>query len=305
MRMISVSTSAQRSPMITKSWELARSFHQIYHHLEIPFLSPKETVWSDISARLVERILATEYISPVAGRFHVPTYKQTRSMEPASYVVVAAKLAAQRSAYWTSFYGHTIAEQLITKPFIAIRLWEDGVWGRHSQEVPKADDFRTPLLFIVSPVKPHGVYENCYFTLVKTPPSSPREIQLSPYPDAVGDGTLFLHTCPSLREVEIENNSMEATPHASTYQIGQDNIEQIRNVIRDDAKMSQARAEGIFERTSGGEDAVGDRWSSWSGQSAKEHETDPYFRNFDFVPLLDEYWRAVPSIHKELCLLRQ
>jgi casein kinase 1 len=215
---------------------------------------------------------------------------------PAQGAIIAAKLLPQHSARWTSRHGDEEAAYLGTKPFLALSTWYDCLW----KTKPSLDEaFRDPVLFIVSPVKPHGVYEGCFLTLIPSATSSLREIQLEPYP-MNHVAPLFLHTRPTLSVGQMKN-----MPFVSSYQLSGDALERIGNAYSRDFEITTARAGYMFPPKSGGENEVDDEWDSWSGQSAKENLTNPYHQSYEVLPLLDEYWTMLPSIHQELSLLRQ
>jgi len=108
------------------------------------------------------------------------------------HTFVVAKLIPQRSAYWTSGYGILKATSLATRPFLALRISRTDIgYDDHWRE----GDF----LFAISPQKPSGVNEGCYFALRSSLDEGSKMLHVQPPLHPKG-GTLYVHTFPKLLE---------------------------------------------------------------------------------------------------------
>jgi hypothetical protein len=215
------------------------------------------------------------------------------------HTFVVAKLIPQRSAYWTSGYGILKATSLATRPFLALRISRtdigyDGHW--------REGDF----LFAISPQKPSGVNEGCYFALGSSLDEGSKMLHVQPPLHPKG-GTLYVHTFPKLLEhLELDPPvSVAHLPHQleeSSY------LAFCRSVLDDYDKILQEKyTNGPDERSSGGSEPVGDEWHTWKTYEHTERALKQNGYVFEYL----EPWSfdlsvvEPPSIYQDLLLYNQ
>lgn len=117
------------------------------------------------------------------------------------------RLDATKSAWRTSLYGVQKAAELETHPFLAFRaLGTDlGLRDKVHPYFPDIPIEGSPRMFIVSPLKPKGLYKDCYLTLGG--PEDERTLQL--VPSLPIEQTLYLHTLPMIFE-SVPDKTKEA-----------------------------------------------------------------------------------------------
>ncbi|KAG1839141.1 hypothetical protein DFJ58DRAFT_859919 [Suillus subalutaceus] len=158
--------------------------------------------------------------------------------------LVVAKLMPQRSANWTSYYGRQQAISLATRPFLALRISQTdiGLHG-HSQE----GDF----LLAISPQKPSGVNEGCYFALGSSLDEGRKMLHVEPPLHPEG-GTLYVHTFPRFLEYVESARSRARTVPRLPHQLGKFSyLTFCHSVLHDYDRILQEKYTND-ERSSGG-----------------------------------------------------
>lgn len=103
---------------------------------------------------------------------------------PHSFVV--AKFLPQRSATWTSHYGLEKAASFKSHPFLALRVSRTDIGMQNL-------DLQEQFLFAISPKKPTGVNDGCYFALGSSLDKEKKMLRVEP-PLRPGGRTLYVHT---------------------------------------------------------------------------------------------------------------
>ncbi|KAG2041080.1 hypothetical protein BDR03DRAFT_1024239 [Suillus americanus] len=213
------------------------------------------------------------------------------------HTFVVAEFMLQRSAYWTSSYGILQAASLTTCPFLALRI--------SRKDIGYDDHWRKGVfLFVISPQKPSGVNEGCYFALGSSLDESRKMLHIEPPLHPEG-GTLYVHTFPKLLEhIEIElPGSVTHLPHQlenSSY------LTFCRSVLDDYVRILQVKYSND-EPSSGGNEPVGDEWHTW--KTRKQREGEPEHNDYVFEYLephsFDLSTVEPPSIYQDLLLYNQ
>ncbi|KAG1717675.1 hypothetical protein EDB19DRAFT_1183752 [Suillus lakei] len=179
---------------------------------------------------------------------------------PHSFVV--AKFLPQRSATWTSYYGLEKAASLKSLPFLALRVSRTDIgmqdFGRQGQ-----------FLFAISPQKPTGVNDGCYFTLGSSLDRERRMLHVEP-PLRPGGRTLYVHTFPRLLEDTEFKLSPETVPHIPHRLDESSYLTFCGSVMEVYEKFVQQKC-AKDAQSSGGSDPVEDGWDSWSGEAEGEY----------------------------------
>ncbi|KAG1815140.1 uncharacterized protein BJ212DRAFT_258508 [Suillus subaureus] len=179
----------------------------------------------------------------------------------------------QRSAYRTSHHGREKAISLATRPFLALRISQTDV-GLH--DYLQEGDF----LFAISPQKPNGVNEGCYFALGSSLDGNRKMLHIEPPLHPEG-GTLYVHTFPRLLEYVEPVRSQVRTVPRLPYQLEKSSYLTFCHSVLDDHDRILQDKYTNNERSSGGSGPVGDDW------------------NFDLPSV------RPPSIYQELLLYNQ
>ncbi|KAG2071491.1 hypothetical protein BDR04DRAFT_506328 [Suillus decipiens] len=207
---------------------------------------------------------------------------------------VVAEHMPRRSASWTSGYGILQATSLTTRPFLALRISRTDI-GCDDQW--RKGDF----LFAISPQKPSGVNEGCYFTLGSSLDERSKTLQVEPplHPEGA---TLYVHTFPKLLEhLKFDSPvSVACLPHQleeSSY------FTFCRSLLDDYGRILQDKY-SHDERSSGGSEPVGDTWHLWDASQQTEGAVgrEGYVfkpQNFDLSAV------EPPSIYQEVLLYNQ
>jgi hypothetical protein len=120
---------------------------------------------------------------------------------------VVAKFIPQRSATWTSYYGLEKAASLKSHPFLALRVSQTDIG------MPNFDLHDGQFLFAISPKKPTGVNDGCYFALGSSLDGEKKMLRVEPL--CPGGHTLYVHTFPRLLEDTEFKPSKEPVHHIS------------------------------------------------------------------------------------------
>ncbi|KAG2145176.1 kinase-like domain-containing protein [Suillus clintonianus] len=221
---------------------------------------------------------------------------------------VIAKFLPQRSANWTSHYGLEKAASLKALPFLALRVSrsDDGV-----QDLCRQGQF----LFVISPEKPTGVNDGCYFTLGSSLNIERKMLHVEP-PLRPGGRTLYIHTFPRLQadaipilrlqEDGLFEFSLAAVPHLP-HRLDESSFLAFCGSVMDVFEKFVKRANDA--RSSGGSELVEDGWDSWSGESPYEYVRDPGGYVFEYLEPQSFRMSAAAvgatSIYQDLLLYKQ
>lgn len=224
-------------------------------------------------------------------------------MNSMTHSFIAAKLWAQRSAYWTSYFGVQAAARLVTHPFIALRVRESDLREDHFSATSKN------FLFIVSPHKPTGNHSTNYVVVLPTTQKEGRSVSVHP-PLHVQGQTLYIHTIPRLLELpwEAEENTNIATARvAGPHQLDDESFRNFRRWYQEDQDKRRERVRrGLgSKRSSGGQEVVEDDWDTWSGEPGTEGLNDPRAYVFDYLPLKDIAVLCCPAVYQDLTVYKQ
>ncbi|KAG2340936.1 hypothetical protein BDR05DRAFT_482627 [Suillus weaverae] len=215
------------------------------------------------------------------------------------HAFVVAEFTPRRSARWTSGYGSLKATSLATRPFLALRISRTDIgYGDNWSE----GDF----LFVISPQKPSGVNEGCYFALGSSLDEGSKTLHVEPPLHPEG-GTLYVHTFPRLLEhLGFEPPvSVAHLPHQleeSSY------FTFCRSVLDDYDRMLQKKyTNDVDKRSSGGSEPVEDEWHTWNTHQQTEGALKPIGYVFEYLEPQSFDLSAVepPSIYQELLLYNQ
>lgn len=214
---------------------------------------------------------------------------------------VAAKLWAQRSAYWTSYFGPQAAARLNTLPFIALRIRESDL------TVHQPPDPRRNLLFVVSPHKPTGTHSTNYLALSPTTQEEARS--LSVYPPLHAEGqSLYIHTIPTLLELPYGWDTTAAVAEvAGPHQLDDESLHNFRRWFGEDMKKRHQYmlARPRSQCSSGGNDTVEGDWDTWSGDQGTEGLNDPRGYAFEYLPLQEVAVTSPPHVYQDLTVYKQ
>lgn len=215
--------------------------------------------------------------------------------------LVVAKFMPQRSAYWTSPYGRKKATSLPTRPFLALRISQTDI-GCHNQW--EDGDF----LFAVSPQKPSGANEGCYFALGSSLDAGRRILHVEP-PLHPGCGTLYVHTFPRLLEHldPVRSKSQVQTVSRLPHQLDESSYFAFCRSVLDDYDNILKNKYATDERSSGGYGPVGDEWGTWSIWQDTEGMLKANGYVFEYLEPQSFDLSAVqlPSIYQDLLLYNQ
>ncbi|KAG0707893.1 kinase-like domain-containing protein [Suillus ampliporus] len=180
---------------------------------------------------------------------------------PHSFVV--AKFIPQRSATWTSYYGHEKATSFKTVPFLALRV------SRTDVGLQELAPHHGRFLFVISTRKPTGVNDGCYFALGSSLDKERKMLRVAP-PLRTDFHTLYVHTFPKLLEDTQFDISPVTVPHLQQQLDESSYLTFCRSVLEVHEKFVQEKCANDT-RSSGGSNPVEDGWDSWSGESRREY----------------------------------
>lgn len=211
---------------------------------------------------------------------------------------VVAEFMPRRSARWTSGYGILKATSLATRPFLALRISRTDI-GFHNNSWNDGD-----FLFVISPQKPSGVNEECYFTLGSSLDEGSKMLHVEPPLHPEG-GTLYVHTFPKLLE-DIEYERPASVAHLPHQLEESSYLTFCRAVLDDYDRMLQEKYTNE-ERSSGGSEPVGDEWDMWNTQQQTEGAPQKNGYVFEYLEPQSFDLSAVepPSIYQDLLLYNQ
>ncbi|KAG2145178.1 hypothetical protein DEU56DRAFT_754054 [Suillus clintonianus] len=189
---------------------------------------------------------------------------------PHSFVI--AKFLPHRSATWTSHYGLEKAASLNSLPFLALRVSRTDVGV---QDLGRQGHF----LFVISPEKPTGVNDGCYFTLGSSLIVERKMLHVEP-PLRPGGRTFYIHTFPRLLEDAQFEFSPATVPHLP-HRLEEFSFLAFCGSVMAVFEKFVKRANDA--RSSGGSELVEDGWDSWSGESPYEYRRDPGGYVFEYL----------------------
>lgn len=208
--------------------------------------------------------------------------------------ILLAKLNPVESSRSTSSLGDQAAQRLDTKPFIALRIWKDDVGLSSAHE---------SALCLMSPEKPEGFYKGYYLTIVQNKERSEHEIQITPSPPFL-NRPWYIYTIPLLDEpYTYEDIPIETC--RSIYQFSERGLQNLAECLIKDIKEFEKQFLTLQPPSSGGDDQVGEDWSSWSATSKKENGSGPHYLHFDYLDFDDKHWLLTPEVILERDKLRQ
>ncbi|KAG2340923.1 hypothetical protein BDR05DRAFT_840076, partial [Suillus weaverae] len=217
---------------------------------------------------------------------------------PHSFVI--AKFLPQRSATWTSYYGLEKAASLESHPFLALRVSRTDIG---MQDFDRQGQF----LFAISPKKPSGVNDGCYFALGSSLDKEKKMLRIEP-PLGLGDCTLYVHTFPRLLEDTEFKLSPETVPHIS-HQLDESSYRTFCRSVMEVYETFAREKCAKDVQSSGGSDVVEDGWDSWSGESQREYLNRRPGYVFEYLEPQSFDLSAVTveptSIHQDLLLYNQ
>ncbi|THH19818.1 hypothetical protein EW146_g1422 [Bondarzewia mesenterica] len=210
---------------------------------------------------------------------------------------VVARFLPQLSAQWTSHYGFKKAADLVTRPFLALRVYATDIGlGDPSQPT------RYAVLFVVSSQKPIGVNKDCFFALGSAVDQKYRALTVNP-PISLGGRALYVHTFPKLHacfqgDVDITSSSY------SPYRLDESNFHTFCHSVMED---HHNRKKLTHCPSSGGDEPVENGWDTWSGSTTTgmEYLRKPVSCVYELLEYEDPSLLDPPAIYEELLMYKQ
>jgi hypothetical protein len=169
---------------------------------------------------------------------------------------LARMIPTTSAALWTSHYGVRVAEQLSSTSFAALRILETYLYPENAAN---------PILFLISSTKPSGIGEGCFVTLTGSPPTSPREFQIS-HLDPSGQ-PLYLHTSHYYIERSYFEDATTDGRWETVFQIASTEKERLVDALLEDAaKISDY----LYHRNAGEYEIPEPGWDTWSAFTKPE-----------------------------------
>ncbi|KAG2071481.1 kinase-like protein [Suillus decipiens] len=214
--------------------------------------------------------------------------------------LIVAKFIPQRSATWTSYYGLEKAASLKSHPFLALRVSRTDIgmqdFGHQGQ-----------FLFAISPKKPTGVNDGCYFALGSSLDKGKKMLRVEP-PLLPGGRTLYVHTFPRLLEDTEFKPSPETVPHI-LHRLDEPSYLTFCRSVMEVYETFVRQKSAKDTQSSGGSDPVEDGWDSWSGESQREYLNRRAGYVFEYLEPqtfnLSTVTAEPTSIHQDLLLYNQ
>ena len=210
---------------------------------------------------------------------------------------VVARFLPQPSAQWTSIYGVEKAADIITHPFLALRMHLKDIG--FSSRPKHAHLF---MLFIVSSERPTGASEDCIFTLGPVAEKTDRVLTVNP-PFSFSGRPVYLYAFPKLiAKCTVSDFDISDDRFSGPHKLDETDFKIFcESVIEDDCRRM------VRVRTSGGDEAVEDGWETWSSRSSTgtEQGRKPESCIYELLDWRDPSSLACSSIYHELLLYKQ
>jgi len=219
-----------------------------------------------------------------------------RSPSSIQHAFILTKLVPQKSAHWTSPYGHDKAADLPTSTFLALRVLASDIFqvssgGSHS------------ILFPICTTKPKGLFQDRYVLVAsdRNDSGNARQLPVKPTLSTSDSRPLYVHTAPMLFERNYRASGDGHWP--SKYRATDLDLQNfIQFALQDHRETRKLCEKSRIQRVHQGDyEIVRDDWETWSGQSSPELLNRDNTMVFEFfLGEEDHTWDGLSPITREI-----